>query len=616
MVSVASLLNPEPSRPRAPLPVARPNPLPPRSPRQRLTYELNSSTQRSQTLSHPGPGRAPLRSAMNHKARVRYEPYEILDAESLREVRKFGIENLGFIKNTSRRIPYNSSKKDFYSKTGRESFEVVFEYSFKVPKDDGNAVFTVMWDYNVGLVRMTPFFKCLDYSKTTPAKMLNSNPGLKEITYSITGGSITAQGYWMPYYCAKAVCATFCHQIAGALIPIFGPDFPSECIPEGAPGYKRMIIDPEIVARARREAAHLYERPTPHLSSFPTPRPSRSASPRTSPGPRSRRMHDPYDYHHRADYDRNMLLSPHSEADADTRYRAANRYTQTHYGGVSSLRAATKSRPVAQPPPRSSGWAAVNTRNPPYYPLYRSTPSQDIASEQGSSHNGRDMDSSAFSTNRWLTAVPRSPTPSRMYDRGPPYLQPVPHYPRAPSPVHILPPIRNLHVQSKRPFDQTNHERPGHPSEDLPSIRLRPELKETQEGKGHSMSPPSRVTSPRKMSNDKPRGAADEDAAMMLIQLKQQQQEQQQQQRQADHLKEDQKEGDDIDSEKESERRSCGTTGSTASSICESNATSIAASVHHKREKSRNMLSESESDEDVVMTARSKRRKTFDRYRG
>jgi len=79
-----------------------------------------------------------------------------------------------------------------------------------LPDDD--VEYTVMWDYNVGLVRMTPFFKCCNYPKvrlpavpthsyrltwlcqTTPAKMLNLNPGLRDITHSITGGSIMAQG--------------------------------------------------------------------------------------------------------------------------------------------------------------------------------------------------------------------------------------------------------------------------------------------------------------------------------------------------------------------------------------------------------------------------------------
>ena len=77
-----------------------------------------------------------------------------------------------------------------------------------------------MWDYNIGLVRITPFFKCCKYSKvrdsvlflsfsrsfidtqqTTPAKMLNLNPGLKEITHSITGGALAAQGKNPPIKC-------------------------------------------------------------------------------------------------------------------------------------------------------------------------------------------------------------------------------------------------------------------------------------------------------------------------------------------------------------------------------------------------------------------------------
>lgn len=59
----------------------------------------------------------------------------------------------------------------------------------------------------------------------------------------------------MPYSCAKAVCATFCHKIAGALIPIFGPAFPSLCAPPDSPAYGRMIIDASIVNSAKIEAA-------------------------------------------------------------------------------------------------------------------------------------------------------------------------------------------------------------------------------------------------------------------------------------------------------------------------------------------------------------------------
>lgn len=47
----------------------------------------------------------------------------------------------------------------------------VFQYTFKMPGDDRE--YTVMWDYNIGLVRITPFFKCCKYSKVSQARELN-----------------------------------------------------------------------------------------------------------------------------------------------------------------------------------------------------------------------------------------------------------------------------------------------------------------------------------------------------------------------------------------------------------------------------------------------------------
>lgn len=77
----------------------------------------------------------------------------------------------------------------------------------------------------------------------------------------------------MPFECARAVCATFCYPIAGALIPLFGPAFPSECIPPNTQHYARMIIDPAIIQQSKREAESFRRRygdmtspPTPSLS--------------------------------------------------------------------------------------------------------------------------------------------------------------------------------------------------------------------------------------------------------------------------------------------------------------------------------------------------------------
>ncbi|KAF5979770.1 hypothetical protein FBULB1_5558 [Fusarium bulbicola] len=158
---------------------------------------------------------------------VKFHPFERLDEIALQEIHRFRVKPFGNIQDSSLHIPYNSGKKDFYEKTGRESFEV-FKYEFTLAEQ--NTEYAVMWDYNVGLVRMTPFFKCRGYGKAT------------------------AQGYWMPYTCARAVCATFCYSIAGALIPIFGPDFPSLCIHPSAPDFGRMVISQQIIIEATHEA--------------------------------------------------------------------------------------------------------------------------------------------------------------------------------------------------------------------------------------------------------------------------------------------------------------------------------------------------------------------------
>jgi hypothetical protein len=111
-----------------------------------------------------------------------------------------------------------------------------------------------MWDYQIGLVRITPFFKACNYPKTQPNKVLSINHGLRELSFSITGGAIAAQGYWMPYGCARAVCATFCWNLRWALTPIFGPSFIRDCLPPNHPGFARFTIDPDVVRSCAREA--------------------------------------------------------------------------------------------------------------------------------------------------------------------------------------------------------------------------------------------------------------------------------------------------------------------------------------------------------------------------
>ena len=58
----------------------------------------------------------------------------------------------------------------------------------------------------------------------------------------------------MPFDAAKAVAATFCHEIRYALTPVFGLDFLSLCVAPEDPSFGRMVIDRDIVQRCTEQA--------------------------------------------------------------------------------------------------------------------------------------------------------------------------------------------------------------------------------------------------------------------------------------------------------------------------------------------------------------------------
>lgn len=53
---------------------------------------------------------------------------------------------------------------------------VVFQYTFKIPGEDKEWI--VMWDYNIGLVRITHLFKCNEYSKVCASSIPSLGPVL------------------------------------------------------------------------------------------------------------------------------------------------------------------------------------------------------------------------------------------------------------------------------------------------------------------------------------------------------------------------------------------------------------------------------------------------------
>lgn len=114
MISIASLLNPSPS-----LFERHRDHYTPNSTRDTPERSPLVSPRKKQKLSKD----AAIFAKGKPKGEVRYKPHEDQDEEIAAEHRRFRVFPMGEISQYSRHIPYNSEKKSFLEKTGRESFE-------------------------------------------------------------------------------------------------------------------------------------------------------------------------------------------------------------------------------------------------------------------------------------------------------------------------------------------------------------------------------------------------------------------------------------------------------------------------------------------------------------
>jgi hypothetical protein len=99
--------------------------------------------------------------------------------------------------------------------------------------------------------------------QTKPLFAIKQNPGLQDLSYNITGGAIDAQGYWMPFSCARALCAKFCYEIRWALTPIFGPAFIRDCYPL----FEDYRIENQIIVNATIALSNWVQKPAQSLES-------------------------------------------------------------------------------------------------------------------------------------------------------------------------------------------------------------------------------------------------------------------------------------------------------------------------------------------------------------
>ncbi|KAJ6257117.1 hypothetical protein Dda_8002 [Drechslerella dactyloides] len=181
-------------------------------------------------------------SFMYDKDRV-YYPYYHPDSDGLRKVHQsFHIRLPVSETNVQPEAQGGDGKDERFYRTFHRDLKYILKrtdlrahrYTFAAADPDSGreVVHSVLWDYETGHVRISPMFKSSEFDalrkKNTPRRCVTRN-GLNDCYASITGGNIEAQGFWIPYLAAKAMCTRFCYTIRHALSPIFGNDFPALC---------------------------------------------------------------------------------------------------------------------------------------------------------------------------------------------------------------------------------------------------------------------------------------------------------------------------------------------------------------------------------------------------
>jgi hypothetical protein len=141
-----------------------------------MEHELSNST-------HQTRQKIPKDEAVFQKGQtqgeVRYPPHMIEDPKMLACYERYHVYPLvADIASYPRHIPYKSDKRTLQDKTGRDGFNgefaisyeirfsltvTVFQYVFRAPSSNKDS--TILWDYNTGLVRTTPLFRCCNYAK-------------------------------------------------------------------------------------------------------------------------------------------------------------------------------------------------------------------------------------------------------------------------------------------------------------------------------------------------------------------------------------------------------------------------------------------------------------------
>ncbi|BFZ54994.1 hypothetical protein PYCC9005_002032 [Savitreella phatthalungensis] len=140
-------------------------------------------------------------------------------------------------KTTSDGFPVNNKLKRSKYATSVDERGYLSVYEFMLNEQH------IMWDYHTGFVHLTGIWKALGNSKTDIVRLVDAHPELEGVIQRIRGGFLKIQGTWVPFDLCKTLAQRTCYPIRHALISVFGPEFPDQCLKPDAIGYGTLTLN-------------------------------------------------------------------------------------------------------------------------------------------------------------------------------------------------------------------------------------------------------------------------------------------------------------------------------------------------------------------------------------
>lgn len=140
---------------------------------------------------------------------------------------------LDLIKPLISKDPSFIQKKKYSTNVDERNYLTVFEYRLNEN--------WIIWDYSTGYVFFTGLWKSCGNNKTDIVKLVENFPNLSNLVKRVRGGFLKIQGTWLPFDVVKNLAKNFCFNIRYCLIPIFGEDFPNQCLKPSDPSFGKLI---------------------------------------------------------------------------------------------------------------------------------------------------------------------------------------------------------------------------------------------------------------------------------------------------------------------------------------------------------------------------------------